>query len=347
MRYSPKALHRIRRSPKLLRKLTKRKGSGGLSRRKSRKRASGRGLRRGLRKSTRVRTAKSMTRVSRARKPVVRKQRARVLRKTITNTKRSSSVPGRRTSMLTGSPRRGSLMRSNSRGFGRRSARRMMSHSRHSAVSVRGGTAKWPDKFSEMFVITIRRRRWADAQRRLKFLGGNLHKIQGTDGRVINKKAWRKSNKVGNPRMRRGQIGCFESHRRIWEHVAKSNIPYAVIFEDDVDLRPQHLNTIAAAYKQMEEADPDWEILFLSRSRLKRPTKRKVSKNLVVPGTSWGCFAYVVSQKAAKKLCAHALPMRRALDVYVFQQTPRMRAYAVHPSLFHVVPVRSDTKNIK
>jgi glycosyl transferase family 25 len=314
-----------------------------LSRRKSRKRTAGRGLRRSLRKSTRVISAKSMSRV---RKPVGRKTKARVLRKTISKTTRSASVPGRRASVLMGSPTR-ALRRSNSRGFGRQTGRRMVSHSRHSAVSVRGGTATWPSKFSEMFVITIRRQRWADAQRRLKFLGGHLHKIQGTDGRVINKKAWRKSNKVGNPRMRRGQIGCFESHRRIWEHVAKNNIPYAVIFEDDVDIRPQHLNTIAAAYKQMEEADPNWEILFLSRSRLKRPTKKKISKNLVVPGTSWGCFAYVISHKAAKSLCAHALPMRRALDVYVFQQTPRMRTYAVHPSLFHVVPVRSDTRNIK
>jgi glycosyl transferase family 25 len=213
------------------------------------------------------------------------------------------------------------------------------------AVNVHDG--KWPEEFNKIFVVTIKDRRWNQAHKRLAHLKVPLIKWKGTDGRLIDKKAWQRAKIFSNHRMRRGQLGCYDSHMRVWKHVVDNNLPYGVIFEDDADLRPQHVGTIEAAFDQMKKHDPVWDVLFLSRSRRKRPVKRTITPNLCIPGVSWGCFAYVVSLRGAKNLLKRAVPMREALDDYVFKQVPRMRIYAVKPSLFHVVPVHSDTRNIK
>lgn len=53
----------------------------------------------------------------------------------------------------------------------------------------------------------------------------------------------RRVSEVGYP-LRRGEIGCFLSHRKAWEHIAKNKIKSALILEDDALLTGEAIGAI-------------------------------------------------------------------------------------------------------
>jgi glycosyl transferase, family 25 len=36
-----------------------------------------------------------------------------------------------------------------------------------------------------------------------------------------------------------GEVGCYASHMRAWEHVIDNRLPYAMVLEDDVRCQPE------------------------------------------------------------------------------------------------------------
>lgn len=209
----------------------------------------------------------------------------------------------------------------------------------------------WFVQLSPIFVITIRPERWKNALNRYMPMQDHLIKWDGTNGYDIDPIEWKAEGYLTNDsRFRsRGQMGCYDSHYRIWERMVQLNMPYALIFEDDANLvlTKENMHKIDNALNQLNRYDPHWELFFLGRSKLKEPIKRYITKDLVVPARSWGCFAYALSLHAARKLVTNAIPMKHAVDVFVFDEAEKMRTYAMNPSLFFVVPVVSDTNNIK
>jgi len=207
----------------------------------------------------------------------------------------------------------------------------------------------WPEKLSTIFVITIRMARWKECQKRLQHLSPLLTKWQGTNGGQINKTKWKKEKRYTNLRLSRGQMGCYDSHRRIWAHVVEKKIPYVLILEDDANLQPHKIGKeIQTALEELEHYDPEWELFYLSRSRLKYPIERIVTPHVAVPrAISWGCFAYVLSLRGAEILLKSSSPMRHSLDNYVSRMSQSMRAYTIYPNLFFVTDVVSDTNRIK
>jgi len=209
----------------------------------------------------------------------------------------------------------------------------------------------WFAQLSPIFIISIRERRWLDMRRILQPLQQHLVHWRGTDGRTINVEQWKRLGRIGGPRTyKRGQIGCYDSHRRIWQHIVDKKLPYALILEDDAGLtcHPAMLNKLSQVLDDVNKHDAHWELLYLARSRLRQPIVRKLTAHLAIPKyKSWGCFAYAVSQSGARKLLAHSQPMKHTLDAYVSMIGSRhLKTYTAHPSLFYVRSYKSDTANI-
>lgn len=118
-----------------------------------------------------------------------------------------------------------------------------------------------------------------------------------------------------------GMIGCFMSHLRIWERVAKEKIPAVIVLEDDVVLYPNFHERLKEC---MAELPADWDVCMLGAvgcispdveapymklyglitggGRPSPSKSRSISKNLFVPYRPAGTHAYMISQKGAEKL---------------------------------------------
>ena len=79
--------------------------------------------------------------------------------------------------------------------------------------------------------------RWSHIERLLPSISGiDLHRLPATNGRQLSDNACHLL--VGSEQWisRRGEIGCFLSHVRAWEIIAKSLVPFCVVIEDDISL---------------------------------------------------------------------------------------------------------------
>ena len=113
------------------------------------------------------------------------------------------------------------------------------------------GSVEWPTNIPT-FVISI------NPKRQQHFMDRFLHKctpFQGTNGKTINESQWRRENRLISYDLKRGEIGCYDSHLRLWEMLVKNEIPMALICEDDVNLsgnqqQSQYFNTLLSEVKQ-------------------------------------------------------------------------------------------------
>lgn len=58
----------------------------------------------------------------------------------------------------------------------------------------------------------------------------------------------------------KGEIGCFMSHRKVWQQMVEQNIPYAFILEDDFIIQSNISNVI----QDIKSLDFDWDYIKLS-----------------------------------------------------------------------------------
>uniref|UniRef100_A0A7S1SF49 Glycosyl transferase family 25 domain-containing protein n=1 Tax=Alexandrium catenella TaxID=2925 RepID=A0A7S1SF49_ALECA len=119
-----------------------------------------------------------------------------------------------------------------------------------------------------------------------------------------------------------GMIGCFMSHLRIWNRVAKEGHPAVVVFEDDIVILHKDFNSQLQSL--LKELPDDWDVCLLGAVGCVAPERepfymrlyglvtgggraspgktRMVSPNVYVPYRPAGTHAYMVSQKGAEKL---------------------------------------------
>jgi GR25 family glycosyltransferase involved in LPS biosynthesis len=117
-------------------------------------------------------------------------------------------------------------------------------------------------------------------------------------------------------------IGCFKSHLMCWQKIVNRNLPYAIIFEDDIiaDKPQEWEDQIITTVQNMSNVS--WDIILLGyHSRYvtnyadKNPflfyflrclgygKKSEIIKdNIITPVTFGGTHAYVISNTGAKKL---------------------------------------------
>lgn len=213
----------------------------------------------------------------------------------------------------------------------------------------------WPEELSPIHVITI------DPKRAKKFvdrcanqgLRRHVAVCQGVDGRGLNKKELVKSGKVHRSSvMTRGQIGCFESHRILWQRALDMGMPYVFIVEDDTYImRSERVRRrLRQIFGWLRDRCPDWEALFLTRSTLKRYVRRMVGPGLGTAGEFWGLNAYVLSLNGVKKVLEDKRCRKYSIpcDVVLARMARhnQLKAFVAAPCVFPIIPETSSTNGI-
>ena len=97
--------------------------------------------------------------------------------------------------------------------------------------------------------------RWYEVQKRLKDLNISAERFEATIGKHLGEQEllkWycpKKNKNSYHRNLTLGEIGCYISHMRVWEHIVTHSIPMCVILEDDIIIKSHLTNTIESAEK--------------------------------------------------------------------------------------------------
>lgn len=139
-----------------------------------------------------------------------------------------------------------------------------------------------------------------------------------------------------------GVIGCGMSHKKAWKYIIDNNLTSALILEDDVTI-----NELILKLDRITIPD-DWDIIYLgyhmddsdnSCSRVSRIKNRKVTKRINNNVLKYendtryivGCYGYILSNKAARKLYNDYNILDYSVDVFVPLQSKIMNVYIINP----------------
>ena len=208
----------------------------------------------------------------------------------------------------------------------------------------------WPAP--HMFVISIRPHRLIPLKQQLRGLARYVHSWKGVDGHRLNRRNLIKSDQMNSKsKLKRGEMGCFLSHKRIWQTVAKRKPHFAFVMEDDMRWTRGYVHArgaIARAVAQVSKADPNWDLLILGRNPRKRKNLERVGKDVVRTSDFWGMFAYLIRPKGARKLLldSRTKGLLVPCDVLVSRMNKErvLRVYAMSPEActYHTL-YKSDT----
>jgi glycosyl transferase family 25 len=225
-------------------------------------------------------------------------------------------------------------------------------------IPMRPPAGTWFLQMSNIYVISIRQARYKACVQRMGSLAKYISKVDSVNGSMLHiptlvKQRILKSQPKYYNRdyLRRGQIGCFMSHINAWNKLLKSENEYAFIVEDDVNINgenKQQYTLIQRAFDQIKALNMKWDLLYIGRNSQLCKVRKKVSTNLIVPGMTWGLFAYVINRHAAAELLKHAYPLSEAVDTWLTckHNQNRIKMLAIQPIVCSVIPVISDTANI-
>jgi glycosyl transferase family 25 len=208
---------------------------------------------------------------------------------------------------------------------------------------------QWPPEFHAAFVITIRPERYAGFRARMGPWAARVQRIPGTNGAMLNVNQWKNKGIVAHDTsLRRGEIGCYDSHVRIWRTIVQKKIPQAIIFEDDVNMRyiESHANRLRSALDEVKKLQLPYHFMYVGGWGKK---SSNYSPTIARPHGCNTLPAYILTYEGAKLLLAHASPYRIPVDVVISNLHDKnvLKAVAMDPPLCHMVKVVSDTNNIK
>ncbi|CAI5502716.1 unnamed protein product [Closterium sp. Naga37s-1] len=145
--------------------------------------------------------------------------------------------------------------------------------------------------------------------------------------------------KQARPTLSKGEVGCALSHYFVWLEVVRRQLPYAIVFEDDVRFlthsfrevfEPDVAEANEVITREINPFRPD--IVFLGKSGIMTSFYYpKLSQHVVVSPLVWCSFAYIVSLEGAQKLVERFF-VNDPVDSY-WWQVPEMQFWAFEPSL--------------
>lgn len=210
-----------------------------------------------------------------------------------------------------------------------------------------------PEMFHNMYAISMDARRYNGLKQRLGPWNSYLNKLVATNGKNINTKQWKKKKWIKpHCKLKRGEMGCYRSHVRLWNLLIKQNKPCMLIMEDDADVvysKQMSQRLLYIDYMIKEHSQKlKYDILYLGHNQKHQLASVPV-KGFGVRRGCMGCFAYIITLEGAKKLVQRCTPYNHPLDVFTAKMftAGHIRALTVEPSLCYVVPVVSTTSSIK
>ena len=154
--------------------------------------------------------------------------------------------------------------------------------------------------------------------------------------------AWR--NRLDAPRA--GEVGCYLSHLKAMETFLRTDAPWCVILEDDVEVLP----ACADVLRSLAEKD-DWDLVKLFNFHSGLPVKKRAlagGHHLVVHLTrTTSAAAYVVNRRAAETLLRSMRPISEQVDHAHDQPWETgLRTRGIRPLPVVLAPVAHTTSTI-
>lgn len=179
-------------------------------------------------------------------------------------------------------------------------------------------------KVPAIFVINLDSSvdRLISSELRLKDCGFKFERISAVNGKeLLNDEiekhyCKKKNNKEYYKELSRGEIGCYLSHRKIWQKIVDDKIEYAIILEDDFAIVGDINKTIST----LNSIDFEWDYIKLATYK-KRTRNIAFSQpinnmNLVLFNKAMaGTCAQAVSYSGAKKLLLNSSKFGRPVDI--------------------------------
>eukprot|EP00536_Pseudo-nitzschia_multiseries_P004115 jgi/Psemu1/9282/gm1.9282_g len=157
-----------------------------------------------------------------------------------------------------------------------------------------------------------------------------------------------------------GTIGCFLSHRKVWEGTSEGPEPYRLVLEDDVVVSDNFTEKVAEVVREIDEIcqetrDGNWDVIFLGALGCVHPDGKYGLNRIAaffagggrqprrtlegaphchVPRRPLGAHAYIVSKRGANKLLEGCYRASGHVDVVAWGM-PGLTVVSAHPMLAH------------
>ena len=134
-----------------------------------------------------------------------------------------------------------------------------------------------------------------------------------------------------HPDLTPGAVGCYLSHVKAWQHIAKSGRAYGIVFEDDAAIPAtalQHFMTHKA------RVPADWDIILLGYEG----SGDRLHADVMRMHQFLRLHAYAITARAAKTLCETIMPIRQQIDWELnhYMKQGTLQVYGLYPSLVKV-----------
>lgn len=145
---------------------------------------------------------------------------------------------------------------------------------------------------------------------------------------------------------RDGEVGCTLSHLKAMETFLRTDAPWCVILEDDVEVLPACANVL----RSLSEKD-DWDLVKLFNFHSGLPVKKRTlgpDHHLVVHLTrTTSAAAYVVNRRAAETLLRSMRPITEQVDHALDRPWETgLRTRGIRPMPVILAPVAHTTSTI-
>lgn len=117
-------------------------------------------------------------------------------------------------------------------------------------------------------------------------------------------------NRTRHSQLTNGAVGCFLSHMKIYKDIVEKNIPYAIIFEDDVGLganKQKFWNTLSNI-----DFPKDTDIVLFNC--IPHEDKWIGNEKLKKINFFFGMWFYMITNQGAKKALSQLLPINVQID---------------------------------
>jgi glycosyl transferase family 25 len=145
------------------------------------------------------------------------------------------------------------------------------------------------------------------------------------------------------PMPRPGEVGCYLSHLKAMEEFLRTDAPWCVILEDDVEVRPECVEVLAALGQK-----DDWDLVKLFCFHSGMPVRKRAltaAHHLVVHLTrTTSSAAYAVNRRAAETLLQSMQPISEQVDHALERPWETgLRVRGVRPLPIVLAPVAATT----
>ena len=204
-----------------------------------------------------------------------------------------------------------------------------------------------------IYVINLDRdvERMASIRANLEALGLPFERLSAVMGKdvpewekLVDMSAYAWRNRLDTPRA--GEVGCYLSHLKAMETFLRTDAPWCVILEDDVEVLPACSEVLRA----LGEKD-DWDLVKLFNFHSGLPVKKRElagGHRLVAHLTrTTSSAAYVVNRRAAETLLKSMRPITEQVDHALDRPWETgLRTRGIRPMPVVLAPVAHTTSTI-